>query len=167
MVFALVRRKLQLAGKHISLDPFQHSISKDVGIIQLKSRGLDKEVEFREECSAHFLVHAAEEQRNFDFIFVDGDHSVAAKITDAYLGNSVLKPGGVIAFHDSLFESTSIAVTWLLKDRGYRLLPLACEPKWKILARAVRHFRRLGFYYSYNVVPRLAFSIAVLRKPAS
>src|SRR5437016_5839029 len=35
IVIALVRRELQLTGKHISLDPFQHSVSKDVGLIQL------------------------------------------------------------------------------------------------------------------------------------
>jgi predicted O-methyltransferase YrrM len=167
MEMALARRELQHAGKHVSLDPFQHSISKDVGIIQLRSRGLDREVEFREQCSAHFLVHAAEKQRTFDFIFVDGDHSVGAKITDAYLGDSILKPGGVIAFHDSLFESTSIAVTWLIKNRGYELISLVSEPKWKILARAVRHVRRLGFYYVRQVVPVLGVSIAALRKPTS
>lgn len=165
IAIVLAREHVGVSGLHVSLDPFQHSISKDVGILQLQTHGLSSKVDFREDRSAEFLIECANNGRRFDFIFVDGDHSMGGKVTDAYLADAVLRPGGVIAFHDSLFNSTATAVAWLVDDRRYEILPLSNEPQWKIAARASRHFRRLGLNYTRKVIPNLGMSIAALRKP--
>jgi predicted O-methyltransferase YrrM len=165
MVIALARREVGIPGQHISLDPFQHSISKDVGLIQLQCRGLRDDVDFREVRSDEFLVEAVKLNRPFDFIFVDGDHSFGGKVTDAHLAHRVLKPGGIIAFHDALLKSTAAAVSLLMRDHRYQLLDSGFEPAWKIAARSARHALRLGIQYGYRVIPRLAISIAALRKP--
>ena len=166
MAIVLARRELGISGRHISLDPFQQMIAKNVGLIQLQSRGLWEDVDFREDRSEKFLVEAAKSNRAFDFIFVDGDHSFDSKISDAHLANRVLKPDGIIAFHDALFDSTAAAVSLLMKHHAYSLLNSSVEPKWKIVARCIRHAARLGIRYTWEVVPRLGLSIAVLRKPS-
>lgn len=164
MAIVLGRRALNLPGQHVSLDPFQRSISKDVGLIQLKERSLLADVEFLEDRSEEFLVEAAKAGRTFDFIFVDGDHSFTGKVTDAHLLDRVLVPGGVVAFHDGLFKSTAAAVTALAQFRGYNLLPTQVEPRWKILARQARHSPRLGWWYAMNVIPKMGMSVVTLQK---
>jgi hypothetical protein len=165
MVIVLARRELGIPGQHVSLDPYQHSISKRVGLIQLKLRGLLGDVDFREDRSEDFLVEAAKANQTFDFIFVDGDHGFGAKVTDAHLADRVLRPGGVIAFHDALLKSTAAAVSLLTRDHRYQLLDTRFESVWKIAARCARHAPRLGIRYACEVTPRLGISIAALRKP--
>jgi len=167
MVIALARRELGISGQHISLDPCQHSWAKDVGLIQLQSRGLRDDVDFREDRSDEFLVEAAKSNRTFDFIFVDGHHGFGYKVADAHLADRVLSPGGVIAFHDALLESTATAVSLLIRDPPYRYWPLdlSFQPTWKIAGRCIRHAPRLGIRYACKVTPRLGMSIAALRKP--
>jgi len=166
MVIALAKRELGISKRHISLDPLQHSISKDVGLIQLQQMGLLEDVDFREDRSEEFLVQAMRSNRAFDFIFVDGDHSFGGKVIDAHLAERALKPGGVIAFHDALFESTAAAISLLIRDHRYHLLDLRFEPIWQVALRCARHAPRLGIRYAYKIVPRLGISIAALRKPS-
>jgi hypothetical protein len=162
----LAKKHLGLGDRHISLDPFQSSTSKDVGLIQLQNRNLADDVEFLADRSDDYLVAAAAKENTFDFMFVDGDHSFGAKVADAQLADRVLRPGGVIAFHDGLFNSTAAAVQYLIKDRGYELVRLDVERRWKVRARQIRHMRRLGTWYAFNVVPWLGISIACLKKPS-
>ena len=167
MVIVLARRELGISGRHFSLDPFQHSGFKDAGLIQLQSRGLRDDVDFREDRSEEFLVEAAKSDRKFDLIFIDGHHGFARTITDAYLADQVLRPGGVIVFHDALLKSTATAVSLLMRDNGYQLLDSSFEPAWKIAGRCIRHASRLGIRYACKIMPRLGMSIAAVRKPSS
>jgi predicted O-methyltransferase YrrM len=164
MAITLAKRHLGISVPHITLDPFQHSISKDVGLIQLRERKIDGDVEFLAQRSDEYLVAAAAAGRTFDFIFVDGDHSFGGKVTDAYLADRVLRPGGVIAFHDGLFKSTAAAVQFLIEQGNYELIPLKSGPRWKSMARQIRHARRLRTSYAAKVIPALGVSIACLKK---
>jgi len=53
----------------------------------------------------------------FDFIYIDGDHTAEGVLRDALLAWRLLKPGGIIAFDDYLWED----------PRG-----IAYQPKWSI-----------------------------------
>ena len=53
----------------------------------------------------------------FDFIYIDGDHTAEGVLKDAVLAWRLLKPGGIIAFDDYLWED----------PRG-----IAYQPKWSI-----------------------------------
>jgi hypothetical protein len=163
----LAKQHLGIRDRHISLDPYQSTTSKDVGLIQLQQRKLDDDVEFLAKRSDDYLVAAAALGRTFDFIFVDGDHSLGGKVADAHLADRVLRPGGVIAFHDGLFNSTATAVQYLLEEQHYELIRLESDPRWKMLRRQVRHAWRLGAWYALNVIPSLGISIACLKKPST
>jgi len=43
------------------------------------------------------------EKVTFDFIYIDGDHTLKGVLQDALLGWKLLKPGGIIAFDDYLW----------------------------------------------------------------
>jgi len=55
--------------------------------------------------SSDFLQNA--ESSYYDFIYVDGDHRAEEVYKDAMFGWRCLKPGGVMAFDDYLWEHTS------------------------------------------------------------
>ena len=57
------------------------------------------------------------EEPTFDFIYIDGDHTAEGVLKDAVLAWRLLKPGGIIAFDDYLWED----------PRG-----IAYQPKWSI-----------------------------------
>jgi predicted O-methyltransferase YrrM len=164
IAISLAKRHAAL-GRHISIDPFQTSVGNGVGLLQLESRGLTSDVEFLELRSDEFLVQARQIGRCFDFIFVDGDHSLGGKLTDAYLADQVLKAGGTIAFHDGLFRSTAAAVSYLVSGHSYRVLNACVEAPWIAAARAIKHSPRLGLWYAKNVIPKLGYSIVCLQKP--
>ena len=71
-----------------------------------------------------FLAHTAE--ANFDFIYIDGDHTSAQVMEDAILAWRALKPGGIMAFDDygwhvagkSLIETPAPAIDFFLILRG-------------------------------------------------
>jgi hypothetical protein len=44
------------------------------------------------------------EKVTFDFIYIDGDHTAEGVLQDAVLGWRLLKPGGIMAFDDYLWE---------------------------------------------------------------
>ena len=44
------------------------------------------------------------EEPTFDFIYIDGDHTAEGVIQDAVLSWRLLKPGGIVAFDDYLWE---------------------------------------------------------------
>jgi len=165
MTIALAKRHAGLKEGHLTLDPFQKQIANDVGLIQLERCGLKAEVEFLAQRSDEFLMRARDQGRLFDFIFVDGDHSFGGKVTDAYLADYVLKAGGTICFHDSLFRSTAAAVRYLICERGYNIANINNQRLWFVLGRSIKHSLRLGAWYAYHVLPNLGYSISCLRKP--
>jgi predicted O-methyltransferase YrrM len=166
MTIALSKKQAGLTERHLTLDPFQREIANGVGLIELEKHGIKADVEFLEQRSEGFLIRARDEERQFDFIFIDGDHSFGGKVTDAHLADQVLKPGGAICFHDSLFVSTAAAIEYLICDRGYEIANINNQHSLIAMARAVKHSIRLGPWYAYHVIPKLGYSTSCLQKPA-
>jgi len=160
------RRYLQLSKPHIVLDPFQECLTHGAGLIELKRLGLEDAIAWYPERSESFLHNQWERgETDFDFAFVDGGHDVGQKLTDAFYLNKVLRPGGVIAFHDALLFSTASAVYYLVKECGYSIIVLPADGRLYRVLRSVRYAFRLGRWYSLHVIPALCRSLAALRKP--
>ena len=52
---------------------------------------------FNKQTSAKFFTHQKEE---YDFIYIDGDHTASGVLSDAVMGWQCLKSGGIMAFDD-------------------------------------------------------------------
>ena len=77
----------------------------------------------------------ADELRPCDMVFVDGDHSTAAVTHDAHLATGLLRPGGLIVFHD-YHDLGTVGVRDVmheLADRGWDLRHV--EDTWLVVAR--------------------------------
>lgn len=62
--------------------------------------GVAERVEARRGTSAAVLPDLAADGERFDLAFIDGAHDYANVARDADLATAVLKPGGLLAFHD-------------------------------------------------------------------
>ena len=64
-----------------------------------------KNRQFYRMTSVGFLLRFANGE--FDFIYIDGDHTASAVLDDAVLAWQYLKPGGIMAFDDYTWEHPS------------------------------------------------------------
>ena len=83
------------------------------------------------------LVMLLERGVQLDFAFIDGWHSIDYKLLDFFLMDKLLRPGGIMAIHDSIFRSTRSVLAYCFAYRKYKVLP---HPK----VSAVRTAQRLG-----------------------
>jgi predicted O-methyltransferase YrrM len=158
------RRLLGLEGMHIALDPFQQEICGGWGLRCLEEFGMMNYVTFAPAMSEQYLTDARKCGAKFDFIFIDGDHDMGRKVKDAYMSSEVLADSGIICFHDSFFRSTASAITYLVDERGFELMPIEGEPALKRVLRAAKHSPRMGWRYSCTLAPLVHYSIAALCK---
>jgi predicted O-methyltransferase YrrM len=58
-------------------------------------------------CSFPILAQLIVERKQFDFIYIDGNHCSDAVLADAVMAWGLLKPGGIMLFDDYLSEDES------------------------------------------------------------
>lgn len=76
-------------------------------------------------------VAAAELPSPIDFAFIDGDHSYEAVVNDIRLLTPLVKPGGIIAFHDTkYYAGVSRAVGELLAAGEFSLSGVCNNLAW-------------------------------------
>lgn len=72
------------------------------------------------------LTQLFQQKHNFDFVYIDGDHSPEGVLTDARMAWSLLREGGVMLFDDYEYdaEPTKEGINNFLKeiDGGYDLV---------------------------------------------
>lgn len=165
IAIAAARASRRLERPHTALDPFQETLAHGIGLAELERVGLRDRVDWRPEFSENYLNAALARGDRLDFVFVDGGHDIGQKLTDAFYIAKVLNPGGVVAFHDGLFYSTSVAVRHLVQECGCEVVPLPADEGFKRIVRGFRHVSRLGTWYVSKVVPAMCRSVVALRKP--
>lgn len=151
-------------GKLITLDPFQDHFGH-VGVSELQRLGLDRWSEFRPEFAEDFLHAAAANQQTFDFIFIDGAHSVGTKMTHTFFANKCLAGNGIFAFHDVTKPCTAACVKYLMQEQKYSIVPLKPASVMNNLLRRIKYAYVYGAFYSSHVLPYTHRNLVVLRKP--
>jgi MMP 1-O-methyltransferase len=116
-------------GNVFAIDPFNadgETGSKDVYenirgelplldqfINNMNRLGVDSKVEPLKGYSKQFISKF----NNIDFLFIDGDHSIAGCDFDFLNYAHLIKKGGFIAFHDFYVERDELGPTWVIKNR--------------------------------------------------
>ncbi len=150
--------------KHIVLDPFQSTLSHNVGLINVAKEGFENNLVLHEDFSENYLNLLNNNNEKLDFIFIDGNHSIGQAVTDAFLSDKVLSKKGIIGIHDSLLFSTAASIRYLMADHGYKLIS-APENNLKNFARRIKYMNKLGRWYCNTVIPYVNGSIIFLQKP--
>jgi predicted O-methyltransferase YrrM len=76
--------------------------------------GADQTLELRIGRSYRVLGELITESRQFDFIYVDGNHAAASVLTDACMCFGMLRVGGVMLFDDYLWDHVP---DWLARPK--------------------------------------------------
>jgi predicted O-methyltransferase YrrM len=120
MLDALLSRNNSL---HVSIDPFEKSHYGGIGLYQVQRLAYETRFNWKNDLSIHALSDLIRDAAKFDFIFIDGNHRFDDVIVDFYLSDHILKPGGLITFDDMWMPSIQAAVSFVLNNRDYELVP--------------------------------------------
>ena len=137
------------ASKHIIIDPFQENYGS-LGLENMERLGMSQFVDFRPDFSHAVLPELHKEGKEFEFIFIDGDHKFDGIFVDFYYADLILEDKGYALFHDTWMRSTQLVMSFIEHNRkDYKrvdtpLRNIALYQKVGDDARNGMHFK--GFY---------------------
>jgi predicted O-methyltransferase YrrM len=146
---------LELGGRHMAIDPFQHESWNGAGLRTLREAGVEDLVEVVEDESQLALPRLVAEGREFDFAFVDGDHRFEGVFLDLYFMTRLVKPGGLVVVDDMWMPAVRTAVAYVERNLGAVLEPDALPGGFRWRRRPLS-----------RGVPSGTGDVAVLRLPA-
>jgi predicted O-methyltransferase YrrM len=106
--------------KHTIIDPFQKEW-QNIGILNLKRAGFTS-FELIEKLSEIALPQLLEQDKKYDFAFIDGWHTFDHVLIDFFYVNRMMDVGGIIAFHDVDMPSINKLLRYILKYPAYELI---------------------------------------------
>jgi predicted O-methyltransferase YrrM len=137
-------------GCHFGVDPCQSSEHKMAAIQLLEAAGIEHRFQLLEGPAHLELPKLIEKGQFVDFAFIDGMHTFDYKLFDFFLADKLLTVGGILGFHDCLWDSTKKVLRFALSHRKYRLVGSDAslfDPhtyrKSRRPARIVRHLRSI------------------------
>lgn len=140
-------------GRHIAIDPFQHSDWGGAGLALVKQAGLDHLVELMELPSHQALPDLERAGVRPQFVFIDGSHVFDYVVADFLGTDRILPVDGVVAFDDSDWPAVTAAIRFVLANRRYEVAypDVVIEPPRYTPALVTRALRRLA-----RLAPKLA-----------
>lgn len=106
---------------HTIIDPFQATDWSNHGVDNLKSAGFNN-FELIEELSEFILPRLVQEGKKFDFVFVDGWHTLDHVMVEFFYINRLLNVGGVVAFDDAALTGLNRLMRWIYNYPNYECL---------------------------------------------
>jgi len=137
---------------HVSIDPFEKSRYGGIGLYQVQRLAHETRFNWKNDLSIHALSDLIREAAKFDFVFIDGNHRFDDVIVDFYLSDQILKPGGLIAFDDMWMPSIQAAVSFVLNNRDYELIP---QSSWNmaVIKKTRNDVRDWKHYNNFRAEP--------------
>lgn len=108
---------------HTAVDPFQKTHWGGIGLAQAARLEYAGRFEWIPDYSIHALSRLIHNKRQFDFIYIDGNHRFDDVIVDFYLADQIMRPGGLIVLDDMWMNSIRSATNFIINNRAYELLP--------------------------------------------
>lgn len=93
------------AGQHVAMDPVQLVSYNNIGLNNVRKFGLESKLEFYNECSEFVLPELLNQNRKFEFIYIDGDHKFDFALIDFYFCDFLLATNGFILLDDAWMPS--------------------------------------------------------------
>jgi len=151
-------------GKHYAIDPFERDHWEGIGELTVERAGLSAYLEFVPDYSYRALPRLLDQGVELDFAFLDGDHRFEGVFADWLYVDQMLKPGGLLMFHDIGMPATQKFLTFLLEhhvDRYARFEEIVPAPRGRVAA--------LWYFVKHLAIdpwePRVARALARKRFP--
>jgi predicted O-methyltransferase YrrM len=143
------------AGKklHYGVDPNQSDFYGGAALALLENENLINEFKLLEGPSHMMLPMLIDEKIKIDFAFIDGWHTFDYTLIDFFLVDKLLRPGGMVAFHDMQGLSKQKVLRFILSHRRY-----CVEKKYRV--KGNESFLRTIKFFVWRLLqkPRLLFS---------
>jgi len=114
--------------KHIAIDCYQKEEYHNIGIENIKRAGYSHIFEFQKKRSELYLPSLLQKKRRigrqFDFIFIDGDHAMDYCMVDFFYSDKIIRPGGIIVLDDFHFPSVKKVVDYINTKPEYKTLEI-------------------------------------------
>ena len=126
------------AGCHTAIDPSQDVAFKSIGLLNVERTNLKHLLQFHEVPSDQVLPQFCKQKKSFDFAFIDGNHCFDFALVDFFYIDKLLSIGGQIAFDDLWMPGIRKVVSFVLKNKPYKLIRSPSKyptPKWEYLLR--------------------------------
>jgi predicted O-methyltransferase YrrM len=140
-------------GHLISIDPFQSTKRKGVGIVNVKRSGLEHLHTLMEEPDYFALPRLFEQDNQFEFSYIDGWHTFDYVMIDFFYLDKMTSEGGVIGFNDCGWRAINKALKFMQTHRRYSEIDVGLKPNYRgrnvlyTLARRYLDFRWNDRYY--------------------
>jgi Methyltransferase domain len=142
LAFISAKRFEVRGGKHIIIDPYQHSVWEGIGLANLRRAGYADIIDSYELPSYQYLSRLTEEGVTIDFAFIDGQHTFDYVLVDLFLIDKLLKQGGIVILDDFLYPSIRSVCRYFLLNLPYKCVgPQSGElpelAEWRLLSRTL------------------------------
>ncbi len=112
-------------GPHVAIDPFQEHYD-NLGVHNIDKLGYGNKLTLIRDFSHNVLPQMVKDKRQFDFIFIDGDHKFDGIFVDFYYADFLVAEEGYLLFHDTWMRSTELVLQFIRKNRkDYRQVSIA------------------------------------------
>lgn len=147
-------------SNHVVIDPFQENY-QSLGLANIKRLGFEDYLTYYDDFSHNVLPQLVKENKEFEFIFIDGDHKFDGELIDFYYADLLLKDQGYILMHDTWMRSTRLVMSFIhnnRKDYQYINTPLRNFALYRKVGKDQRngmHFKEfytLKSLLSHNVI---------------
>ncbi len=102
---------------HIACDPFQEKY-QNLGLKNIEKLGMTDKLHFYPDFSHNILPALYKEKdKQFDFIFIDGDHKFDGELIDFYYADLLLVQNGYVLLHDTWMRSTRLLMSFIHHNR--------------------------------------------------
>jgi len=137
---------------HTAIDPYQHELD-DVGIVQIERAGLERYFSLIRSQSLVALPELLANGRQFDLIYIDGNHLFEHAFIDMFYSMRLLRTGGVVLLDDSTLLDVRKIVNFVRRNFRGRLdeldltswrEPQASDLRYKV-AKLINRVQLTGF----------------------
>jgi len=155
------------SGSHIAIDPFQSTMWKSIGLLNIKKAGLSDKLRFLEAFSYEALPQLLAERQQIDFAFIDGSHHFDYTLVDFFYVDKLLEIGGYVVFDDIWMPGIRKVLYFVLRNRMYELVDVQPKTSWeKRLLRFTKRFLQNPLERDYKGIKYLPDNICILKKIA-
>jgi predicted O-methyltransferase YrrM len=130
-------------GSHTAIDPLEEAEFRSVGLLNLDRAKLKHLVRLHEAPSHLVLPQFCMQNERFDFAFIDGRHVFDFVVVDFFYIDRLLPVNGHVAFDDLWMPAIRKAVSFVLRNKPYRLVRMPSRyppPLWRQALRVARRF---------------------------
>lgn len=115
----------------VSIDPYQLTEWRGVGVEQVKRAGLDGMHELIAEPDYTALPDLVRQGRTIEFAYIDGWHTFDYTLLDFWYVDRILAARGVVAFNDCGLRAVHKVINFVLSHRRYVEIDVGLAPDYR------------------------------------